>query len=67
MSVSSFKMFELNSENKVLERLIFKKKYNHPQDNNFLSSFQFDFIPGDSTENQLTFLYHTFCEALDCW
>ena len=23
------------------------------------------FIPGDSTENQLTFLYHTFCEALD--
>ena len=55
----------LNSENKVLERLIFKNLYNHLLDNNFLSSFQSGFIPGDSTENQLTFLYHTFCEALD--
>ena len=30
-----------------------------------LSSFQSGFIPGDSTINQLTYLYHTFCEALD--
>ena len=30
-----------------------------------LSSFQSGFIPGDSTVNQLTYLYHTFCEALD--
>ena len=30
-----------------------------------LSSFQSGFIPGDSTLNQLTYLYHTFCEALD--
>ena len=30
-----------------------------------LSSFQSGFIPGDSAINQLTFLYHTFCEALD--
>ena len=55
----------LNSEKKVLERLIFKNLYNHLLDNNFLSSFQFCFIPGDSTETQLTFPYHTFCEALD--
>ena len=55
----------LNSENKVLERLIFKNLYNHLLDNNFMSSFQSGFIPGDSTENQLTFLYHIFCEALD--
>ena len=55
----------LNSKNKVLERLIFKNRYNHLLDNNFLSSFQSGFIPGDATENQLTFLYHTFCEALD--
>ena len=55
----------LNSKNKVLERLIFKNLYNHLLDNNFLSSFQSGFIPGDSTENQLTFLYHTFCKALD--
>ena len=55
----------LNPENKVLERPIFTNLYNHLLDNNFLSSFQSGFIPGDSTENQLTFLYHTFCEALD--
>ena len=30
-----------------------------------LSFFQSGFIPGDSTINQLTYLYHTFCEALD--
>ena len=30
-----------------------------------LSSFQSGFIPGDSTVNQLTYLYHTFCEAPD--
>ena len=30
-----------------------------------LSSFQSGFIPGDSTVNQLAFLYHIFCEALD--
>ena len=30
-----------------------------------LSSFQSGFIPGDSTVNQLAFLYHAFCEALD--
>ena len=48
-----------------MERLIFKNLYNHLLDNTFLSSFQSGFIPGDSTENQLTFLYHAFCEALD--
>ena len=30
-----------------------------------LSSLQSGFIPGDSTVNQLTFLYNTFCQALD--
>ena len=30
-----------------------------------LSSLQSGVIPGDSTVNQLTYLYHTFCEALD--
>ena len=54
----------LISKNKVLERLIFKNLYNHLLDINFLSSFQSGFISGDSTENQLIFLYHTSCEAL---
>ena len=55
----------LNTEGKVFERLVFKHLFNHLQDNNMLSSFQSGFIPGDSTVNQLTYLYHTFCEALD--
>ena len=55
----------LNSENKVLERLVFKYIFNHLRDNNLLSSLQSGFLPGDSTVNQLTFLYNTFCQALD--
>ena len=55
----------LNSENKVLERLVFKYLFNHLRDNNLLSSLQSGFLPGDSTVNQLTFLYNTFCQALD--
>ena len=31
-----------------------------------LSSLQSGFLPGDSTVNQLTYLYNTFSEALDC-
>lgn len=55
----------LNSESKVFEKLIFKYLFNHLLDNNLLSPLQSGFIPGDSTVNQLTFLYNTFCEALD--
>ena len=31
-----------------------------------LSSLQSGFLPGDSTVNQLTYLYNTFSKALDC-
>ncbi|MCG7879453.1 MAG: reverse transcriptase domain-containing protein [Candidatus Thiodiazotropha taylori] len=55
----------LNSEEKVLERLVFKHFYNHLRDNSILSSLQSGFIPGDSTINQLTYLYNVFCQALD--
>ena len=55
----------LNSESKVFERLAFKYLFNHFQDNNLLSSLQSGFLPRDSTINQLTFLYNTFCQALD--
>ena len=55
----------LNSESKLFERLVFKYLYNHLRDNNLLSSLQSGFIPGDSTVNQLTYLYNTFCQALD--
>ena len=44
---------------------MFKHLYNHFHDNQILSSLQSGFIPGDSTVNQLTFLYNTFSQALD--
>ena len=43
----------------------FQASYNHFPDNGILSPFQSGFIPGDSTTNQLTFPYNTFCQALD--
>ena len=55
----------LNAELKVFERLVFKHLFNHLRDNNILTPLQSGFIPGDSTVNQLTFLYNTFCRALD--
>ena len=55
----------LNSESKLFERLVFKYLYNPLRDNNLLSALQSGFIPGDSTVNQLTYLYDTFCQALD--
>ena len=44
---------------------MFKHLYNHLQENQILSSLQSGFIPGDSTVNQLTFLYNTFSQSLD--
>ena len=50
---------------KILERIVFKHLFNYIRDNNLISPHQSGFQPGDSTVNQLSFLYHTFCEALD--
>ena len=55
----------LISDDKLLERLVFKYLFNHLRDNNLLASLQSGFLPGDSTVSQLTFLYNTFCQALD--
>ena len=55
----------LNTESKVFERIVFKYVFNHLQDNNLLSSLQSGFMPGDSTVNQLTYLFNTFYQALD--
>ena len=64
--VSSYRPISLlNSEDKVFEWIVFKHLFNHLQDNNVLTPLQSGFIPGDSTVNQLTFLYNTFCQALD--
>ena len=50
---------------KVLERIIFKKLYDHLLTNNILSNVQSGFRPGDSTCNQLIDIYNTFCKAID--
>ena len=55
----------LSNLDKALERLVFKYLYNHLLDKNILTLFQSGFRPGDSTVNQLTYLYDTFCHALD--
>ena len=55
----------LNTMEKVFERAVYKHFFNHLRDMNFFTPFQSGFRPGDSTVNQLTFLYNTFCKALD--
>ena len=55
----------LSNIDKAFEKCIFKHVYNHLHVNNILTPYQSGFIPGDSTTNQLTFLYNTFSEALD--
>ena len=65
-SVSNYRPISLLScLEKVPERVIFKHLYNHFRDNDILSPLQSGFTPGDSTTNQLTFPYNTFCKALD--
>ena len=49
----------------MFERLIFKYVFNHFKDNDILSAFQSGFKPGDSSINQLTYLYNSFCKAID--
>ena len=55
----------LSNLDKSMERIVFKHLYHHFLVNETLTPLQSGFIPGDSTVNQLTFLYDTFCKALD--
>ena len=55
----------LSCVSKLLERVVFKYLYNYIKDNGLLSPGQSGFHSGDSTVNQLAFLYHTVCKALD--
>ena len=50
---------------KILERVIFKQVYNYLHQNKILCKDQSGFRPNDSTVNQLSFMYHEFCKALD--
>ena len=55
----------LSDIEKTFERPVFKHLYNLLHVNNILTPHQSGFTPGDLTANQLTYLYDTFCEALD--
>ena len=55
----------LNTMEKVFEKIIFKHLFNFFHENQFFTCCQSGFMPGDSTVNQLTYLYNTFCSALD--
>ena len=48
-----------------MERCVHKHLYNYLIENNLLTSSQSGFIRGDSTVNQLTFLYNDISRALD--
>ena len=50
---------------KILERIVFKNLFNYIRDNKLISPHQSGFQPGDSTTNQLSYLYHVFAKALD--
>lgn len=65
-SVSNHRPISLLSNiDKSFERIVFKYLYNHFLTNDILTPLQSGFVPGDSTVNQLTFLYNTFSKALD--
>ncbi len=48
-----------------MERCVHKYLYNFASTNNKLTSCQSGFIKGDSTVNQLTYIYNDICKALD--
>ena len=55
----------LNVLGKVFEKLLYKHIFNYLVETNFLSPFQSGFLPGDSTVNQLTYIYNAFWQAVD--
>ena len=55
----------LNVVGKVFEKIIFKHIYNFFLQNQVITPFQSGFVRGDSTVNQLLYLYQQFAKALD--
>ncbi|MCG7869883.1 MAG: hypothetical protein JAY74_26365 [Candidatus Thiodiazotropha taylori] len=55
----------LSTVGKTMERCVHKHVYNYVIENNLITPFQSGFTRNDSTTNQLLYLYHSFCEAVD--
>ena len=64
--LSNYRLISLLSTlGKVLETILHKHVFNFFQENHIITALQSGFVPGDSTVNQLTDLYNTFCQLLD--
>jgi len=55
----------LNITAKVCEKVIFKHLFNYIKDNDLITRHQSGFMPGDSTVNQLVYMYNLFAKALN--
>ena len=55
----------ISSVGKTFEKAVYKHIHNFILANQIMTPFQSGFMPGDSTVNQLTDMYNTFCRALD--
>ena len=55
----------ISSVGKTFEKVVHKHVHNFILANQIITPFQSGFMPGDSTVNQLTDMYNTFCRALD--
>ena len=65
-NVASYRPISLiSSVGKVFEKAIHKHVHNFILANQIITPFQSGFMPRDSTVNQLTDMYNTFCQALD--
>lgn len=63
---NNYRPISLNSnQGKIFERTVHKKLNDYLTHNNVLSPYQSGFRQGDSTVNQLLFLYNDFLKALD--
>ena len=55
----------LSTVRKAIKKIVHKHIVNFFQENHVITTLKSGFVPGDSTVNQLTDLYNTFCQALD--
>ena len=55
----------LSCSGKILERIIFKQRYNFLMTNELLYKYQSVFLPNHSTTYKLIDIYHHICQAMD--
>ena len=55
----------LSTLGKVMEKIVHKHVFYFLNANSVITSLQSGFVPGDSTVNQLVYIYNTFSKALD--